>query len=282
MSMESVNRSASQWLREARQSEGWELDLVSQQTKIPVDFLKAIEEGDWDRLPGAVYARAFVRTLAGLYGLDQDEIVRLLRSELNIVPMDTALPSEVITDFTPETESEQVVPTRKPVGLWIAIGVIALLFAGTILFTRLPEHTTPPPSVPVADTVQDSTVDSVATVAEKTTPPVVAGASLRLQDTSEVVTVLYLRNEMVHKKTFQGAHDSLQIPRDTTMLFRNLSGKCLKFAGSNPKDSVAWKFFEAGSKGDSFWVRSVEDAEWFRRYNAVMARWHGHRKGDKE
>jgi Helix-turn-helix domain len=280
MSLESTPHTASQWLRETRTSQGWELDLVSQQTKIPVEFLRNIEDAAWDRLPGAVYARAFVRTLAGLYGIDQDEIVRMLRIELNLVPSDTAQPSEVITDFAQESHTENQMNTRKPLGVWIGFGTLAILFAGIIVIQRLPESSPTPPPAPLIDTASDTTAeaDSSAVVPTGILTPVLAGACIKPQDSTESVTMLYVRDAVVHKKSFVAGHDSLVLPRDTTISFRNLSGKFLKMSGNHGKDSIGWKFFEAGSKGDSFWVKSLEESQWAHRYDSVTGKKKSKRK----
>jgi hypothetical protein len=266
-------QSASSRLREARLAEGWELELVSQQTKIPVEFLRHIEDGEWDRLPGAVYARAFVRTLAGLYGLDQDLVVRLLRRELNLDRDVVASPSEVITNFT-SGPGEPALPTHKPVGMMVAMGAIALVLGGVLYFTQAPSQPDPVPGALLDSAAVDTLLadTAVATPALPVpTPPAVAGARLKLQDTAETVMVLCLREKMVSKKSFHG-RDSLEIPKDSVLTFRNLSGKFLRLAGTNGRDSLSWKFFEVGSVGDSFWVRSISEGTWDRRYEAIVSK----------
>ncbi len=281
MSMESVDRPASQTLREAREHEGWELEYVSQQTKIPVNFLQAIEAGKWEVLPGTVYSRAFVNTLARLYGLDQKQLAAQLRAELHMAPPEpTAIPAEVIHDFAPEPDSTPVVPSKKSFGLWIAIAVIALLFGGTLLFTQLPERPAAPAQT--ADTAQDSAVDSQVTTAEQTAPPPSpVSAVLRVQDSSEAATILFLRDNMVHKTTLT-ATDSMPLPKDTAIMFRNISGKFLKLAGTSPMDSIGWKFFQITSQGDSFHVQELDAATWYSHYNATMAQWGGHHKSRRQ
>jgi hypothetical protein len=57
-------------LRKARNRRKVELSEVEAATKIRTRFLRAIEDEDWDTLPGDVYARSFIRTYAGYLGLD--------------------------------------------------------------------------------------------------------------------------------------------------------------------------------------------------------------------
>lgn len=60
-------------LRQERRARGIELEEVEAATGVRVRFLRAIEDEDWERLPGEFYARAFTRTYAGYLGLDPAE-----------------------------------------------------------------------------------------------------------------------------------------------------------------------------------------------------------------
>jgi cytoskeleton protein RodZ len=62
-------------LREARTSRGLDLEDVEQQIRIRKRFLVAMEDEDWDVLPGSAYVRGFLHTYAELLGLDADAIV---------------------------------------------------------------------------------------------------------------------------------------------------------------------------------------------------------------
>jgi cytoskeleton protein RodZ len=57
-------------LREERLAQRRTLDDISAITKIPVRFLEAIETGDFDRLPGLIFTRNFVRQYALALKLD--------------------------------------------------------------------------------------------------------------------------------------------------------------------------------------------------------------------
>jgi hypothetical protein len=57
-------------LAEARAGRGLELAEVEQRLKIRAHYLRAMEEERWDVLPGAAYARGFLRTYGDYVGLD--------------------------------------------------------------------------------------------------------------------------------------------------------------------------------------------------------------------
>ena len=63
-------------LREARTRRGIEMSEVEQATKIRVRYLRAMEEDRWELLPGAAYARGFLRTYATFLGLDGAALVQ--------------------------------------------------------------------------------------------------------------------------------------------------------------------------------------------------------------
>jgi transcriptional regulator with XRE-family HTH domain len=60
-------------LRQEREARGIELDEVEAATGVRARYVRAIEEEDWEELPGEFYARAFTRTYARYLGLDPAE-----------------------------------------------------------------------------------------------------------------------------------------------------------------------------------------------------------------
>src|SRR5579863_6521210 len=60
----------SETLRQARLRSGVDLDKLAAKTKIPLRFLKAIDDGDFDRLPSGIFARMFIKQYADAVGLD--------------------------------------------------------------------------------------------------------------------------------------------------------------------------------------------------------------------
>ncbi|WP_290032856.1 helix-turn-helix domain-containing protein [Ligilactobacillus cholophilus] len=71
-----------QKLKDARIAKGLTLDDLQQSTKIQKRYLIAIEEGNYQALPGDFYVRAFARQYAETVGLDPNEIVKEIDSEL--------------------------------------------------------------------------------------------------------------------------------------------------------------------------------------------------------
>ena len=113
-------------LKREREMRGVTLDEISAATRIATRFLKAIENEQWDQLPGGVFNRGFVRAVARYLGLDEENIVAeytLAVGDRQSVPVWTGSPPVV----TPE----------QPWLAWIIAAVIFLaLLAGGWFGTR--------------------------------------------------------------------------------------------------------------------------------------------------
>jgi cytoskeleton protein RodZ len=82
-------------LRRERLRRGWDLERVAAETKITLHLLEAIEAEQFDRLPGGVIARNFVRQYARMLKLDDDEIIARFRRQFEE-------PAEVAPEPQPE------------------------------------------------------------------------------------------------------------------------------------------------------------------------------------
>jgi cytoskeleton protein RodZ len=70
-------KSVGTYLREVRESRGIQLEEASGVTRIGKNYLLAIEEETFDKLPNPAYIKGFLRIYAGYLGLSGDEIVAL-------------------------------------------------------------------------------------------------------------------------------------------------------------------------------------------------------------
>lgn len=51
------------------------LEVIKEETKISLGYLHALEEGNFDRLPGDPYIKGFIRGYARAIGIDPDPII---------------------------------------------------------------------------------------------------------------------------------------------------------------------------------------------------------------
>jgi transcriptional regulator with XRE-family HTH domain len=62
-------------LREARMRAKIDINEVERRTKIRAKYLRAIENEEWDLLPGEVYVKSFLRTYGDFLGLDSRQLI---------------------------------------------------------------------------------------------------------------------------------------------------------------------------------------------------------------
>jgi transcriptional regulator with XRE-family HTH domain len=62
-------------LKREREMREVSLDELTKSTRISQRFLEALENEDWSKLPGGVFGRGFVRTIAGYLGLDEESLL---------------------------------------------------------------------------------------------------------------------------------------------------------------------------------------------------------------
>ena len=62
-------------LKREREMRGVSLEEIAAATRINTRFLEAIESERWDQLPGGVFNRGFIRSIARYLGMDEDSLV---------------------------------------------------------------------------------------------------------------------------------------------------------------------------------------------------------------
>jgi cytoskeleton protein RodZ len=62
-------------LRRERELRGVSLEEIAAATRISTRFLEALENEQWDRLPGGAFNRGFIRSIARFLGMDEDGLV---------------------------------------------------------------------------------------------------------------------------------------------------------------------------------------------------------------
>lgn len=63
-------------LRQAREEKGFSLKDIQEVTKIRLRYLEAIDEGDFNAIPGEVYRKGFIVNYANVLGLDGQEVLQ--------------------------------------------------------------------------------------------------------------------------------------------------------------------------------------------------------------
>jgi Helix-turn-helix domain len=125
-------------LKRARSRQKLDIQTAEQHTKIRTKYLRALENEEWDVLPGHPYAKGFLRTYAQFLGLDGDALVDEYRRTV-----ESSLGAGSQLQFTEPVLERRRRPGAPPrrrwparagvtVALTVAVAVAALLVIGSI------------------------------------------------------------------------------------------------------------------------------------------------------
>lgn len=112
-------------LKREREMRGVSLEEVSAATRISTRFLEAIENENWDELPGGVFNRGFIRAIARFLGLDEDGLVA-----------EYALETKGAHDVRPAPEHPADIPRNWQPAVVAVIGIFLILLAGWFIYHR--------------------------------------------------------------------------------------------------------------------------------------------------
>src|SRR5947209_6955472 len=119
-------------LREARMRARIDISEVETRTKIRAKYLRAIENEEWELLPGPVYAKSFLRTYGDYLGLDSRMLVDEYRSRYER-PSDHELrPIGTLSRERERGERGPLLPPWALVGIVLVAIVVVLFIVGSL------------------------------------------------------------------------------------------------------------------------------------------------------
>jgi hypothetical protein len=116
-------------LCEARKRREVEISAVAEATRIRPRFLRAIENEEWDVLPGGVYTRGFIRTYAAYLGLDGDRLAEEYRREVEGSGTGSRAGAEPAPAVTGAPGRRRSIPHAG----WLAVAAVVLVGAFAIV-----------------------------------------------------------------------------------------------------------------------------------------------------
>ena len=125
----SPGRAVGRLLRDQREARGLDLAAVEKSLKIRRANLEAIEEGRFDKLPGAAYIPAFLRAYAAHVGLDPEKVMTAYHLS---GPVPIKRPVTLPADFP-------IVERRAPIGLAV-LTVLLVVGVGYAAWHYLPRE----------------------------------------------------------------------------------------------------------------------------------------------
>ena len=119
------------FIKEARLSRDQSIEALASDLKIGVHQLKAIEEGDEEKLPEKVFVKAMVRRIAQKLKLDTEFIMDEFKTERKDVKIE-----EIVEEVAKKTRKSRKTKTLNPAGfgVFILISGFLGLIASSLIF----------------------------------------------------------------------------------------------------------------------------------------------------
>ena len=141
--MESVG----EFFRQVREAKGLTVEEVASKTRIRSDFVKALEDGNFAKLPDQVFARGFVRSYARSLGLDEEDAINRFAESAGSFYEKQGERERLRQRQVEEDRKRRA--NRKAVAIAIMAAVLTLIFLlsreqGSVMVSR------PAPDVPLS------------------------------------------------------------------------------------------------------------------------------------
>jgi cytoskeleton protein RodZ len=114
-------------LKSARTRQRIDIRTVEQETKIRIKYLRALENEEWEVLPGPAYAKGFLRTYGQFLGIDSDALVDEYRRTV-----ESGLGGEHPYSFTEPVLEHRRRPGEPPARRLPSAPVVAALGIGAV------------------------------------------------------------------------------------------------------------------------------------------------------
>lgn len=172
-------------LRLAREKLGLSIEDVAEATRIAQRHIVSIEVGEFAALPGRTYAVGFARSIAKVVQLDQDDVVAMVRAELdNLGP----------ADGSRHNSYEPGDPARSPSArlVWFSLIALVILLAGLFMAYRVMfSPAAELPSLLSQEETQEATAQATAEEEDEAPAPEVPGGEVTFTSTADAVWVRF-------------------------------------------------------------------------------------------
>ena len=208
-------------LKREREMRGVSLDEICAATRIGNRFLEALESEEWERLPGGVFNRGFVRAVARFLGLDEEAFVAeymLATAEQNPTPEWAKHPAPPVTP--PATHR------LRWVGILLGIVLIAAGAWGWRSYaTRRAERRVPAASSSLSGDLSDAEVPSASPAPSSLADPASAKGP-------RAASAALSQDNMLQLKIEAGKGTSLKVSADGNRVFDGsiIAGQSREFA----------------------------------------------------
>jgi cytoskeleton protein RodZ len=135
------------------------LDEITLATRIGPRFLEALENEEWDKLPGGVFNRGFVRSIARYLGLDEEAFL----AEYDLA---YGAHAQLLVQKQAQRIEDRIPPTPAWIPVTLVLGILLLLagivYGGIYAWRRLAKHPAANPPTSTNVPTANSTINGSA------------------------------------------------------------------------------------------------------------------------
>ncbi len=186
-------------LRTSREQHGLSIAELTKLTRIRPEYLEALEENHFERLPAAVFVKGYIKNYSMLFGFDPKPVLALLRRDFKESAVGTLVPREFMK------------PVLKKREFWTPI-TFAVLALSSIFLTLLAYiaiqwyNIQKPPKLLVSEPADDAFVSSHIIVKGRTVSDAVVSVNTQpvsLQTDGTFQTEVFIPREGIHIITIE-------------------------------------------------------------------------------
>ena len=163
-------RTVGQLLKEERNRRQLSLDALSKKTRIRLEYLEALELGQFEQLPAATFVKGYIKRYANLLGLDHKPLLALLRRDYKESAKGTLVPREFI---------KPVLKSRRPVTtVTVVVVVTSAIFLTLMGYVGFQWYQlNKPPELLVSQPADQASVSAQIVVQGKTSPEAIVSVN---------------------------------------------------------------------------------------------------------
>lgn len=184
-------RTVGQVLKEERQKHRLSLTDLSQQTRIRLEYLKALESDRFQDLPAATFVKGYIKAYARIFGFDHQPLLALLRRDYKESAKGRLVPRDFIK------------PVLKKGRYWrsvtVVVAALAGLFLGLFLYVGFQWYRfNQPPLLTVSSPQDQELVSAQVLVSGQTLPDAILSVNnqpVALQPDGSFQTEVFLPTE---------------------------------------------------------------------------------------
>jgi cytoskeletal protein RodZ len=227
-------------LRREREMRGVSLEEISAATRISTRFLEALENEQWDRLPGGAFNRGFIRSIARFLGLDEDGLVAEYAYERKCLddPRSVGHPEQIPRNWGSVFLAVVLAAMLVAGGSWSLVHFRAAIarrlhwrFAGVAASSGGATGATPPGPLATPSTVSPPASGGAAPVAMDLALTIQASKPADLAVAADGQNVFAGSLQASDVKRFE-AHETLEVASsDSTAFVLTLNGRPMPWTG---------------------------------------------------